>query len=223
MTRLCVCLTEKTSLSCSDFVKNTDADLIEHRMDFMNPIQGLSEIYSSTEIPIIATCRSRTEGGFFKGKETQRINHLIEAVKAGASFVDVEVETKQHHFLKIRDVISTMSCQLIMSKHYSEFTPRYDKLVELIQKMQRTDADILKIVVTPQTIQDCIHVLQLYADEKIETPLISFGMGDRWKFTRVVALLMGAPFMYVSQDTGQPAASGQISLSEMRRILEVLS
>ncbi|MHA2005446.1 MAG: type I 3-dehydroquinate dehydratase, partial [Candidatus Thorarchaeota archaeon] len=40
---------------------------------------------------------------------------------------------------------------------------------------------------------------------------------------RVSSLFLGAPFTYVSQDIGEAAAPGQISLSEMRAILGVLS
>jgi 3-dehydroquinate dehydratase-1 len=52
--------------------------------------------------------------------------------------------------------------------------------------------------------------------------MIAFAMGDLGKFTRVAALFLGAPFMYVSQDSGDKAAPGQITLSQMRALLEVL-
>ncbi|MHA2211184.1 MAG: type I 3-dehydroquinate dehydratase, partial [Candidatus Thorarchaeota archaeon] len=42
------------------------------------------------------------------------------------------------------------------------------------------------------------------------------------KFTRVSALFLGAPFMYVSQDQGEQAAPGQITVTQMRTLLEVL-
>jgi 3-dehydroquinate dehydratase-1 len=89
--------------------------------------------------------------------------------------------------------------------------------------MENIGADILKVIVTPKSISDCSRVLQLYSLERVETPLIAFAMGDIGRFTRVSALFLGAPFMYVSQDLGQEAASGQISLSDMRAIVRSLS
>ena len=81
----------------------------------------------------------------------------------------------------------------------------------------------MKIVTTPKSIEDCKTILQLYHIEASPPcPMIAFAMGNLGKFTRVSALYLGAPFMYVSQDEGEVAAPGQISLSQMRAILEVL-
>ena len=66
--KLCVCLTEVNTQSCIEFVSTCDSDLIEHRMDFMEPIAGLDEIYRTSKVPIIATCRSLSDGGKFRGR-----------------------------------------------------------------------------------------------------------------------------------------------------------
>ena len=221
--RLCVCLTERTQQNCIDFVSGSTSDLIEHRMDFMKRIDDLKEIYSATDSPIIATCRSLELGGNFGGDETQRINHLLDAINNGASFVDIEIETEQELMKKIFSEASKSNCKVIISKHYTTNTPGFNDLLSLLEEMNKSGADIQKVVVTPQSISDCQSVLQLYNQENLETPLIAFAMGDIGKFTRVSALFLGAPFMYVSQDSGREAASGQISLSEMRAIMRSLS
>ena len=221
--RLCVCLTERTHQACIDFVSSSDSDIIEHRMDFMNRIIGLKEIYSATEIPVIATCRSQELGGNFEGDETQRIDYLLEAIGNGASFVDIEIETGQEFLKQVRTAASKNNCQIIISKHYTTNTPEQSDLLDLIQEMKKSGADILKVAVTPESISDCKRILQLYSFENVETPLIAFAMGDIGRFTRVSALYLGAPFMYVSQDSGREAASGQISLSDMRAIVRSLS
>ena len=221
--KLCVCLTERTQQSCIDFVTNSSSDLIEHRMDFMNPINNLKEIYSATDIPIIATCRSQELGGNFQGDETQRINHLLDAIYNGASIVDIEIETEHELMKQIRSEASKNNCQIIISKHFTTNIPEYNDLLSLIEEMKKSGADILKVVLTPKSIRDCKRILQLYNLENLDTPLIAFAMGDLGKFTRVSALYLGAPFMYVSQDSGREAASGQISLSDMRAIVRSLS
>jgi 3-dehydroquinate dehydratase-1 len=81
----------------------------------------------------------------------------------------------------------------------------------------------MKLVTTPKTMSDCGRVLQLYyVKSKPARPMIAFAMGDLGKFTRVSALFLGAPFMYVSQDQGEQAAPGQITVTQMRTLLEVL-
>jgi 3-dehydroquinate dehydratase type I len=170
-------------------------------------------------------------GGNFDDGESQRIDHLLEAINHGASLVDIEVETEKEYMKQIRNEALQNNCQLIVSKHYPQVTPEYQDLLDLIDKMIDSGADILKVVVTPESIRDCGRILQLYSLENLETPLIAFAetpliafaMGNIGRFTRVSALFLGAPFMYVSQDSGEEAAPGQISMSDMRAILRSLS
>ncbi len=221
--KLCVCLTEKTSQDCIGFVSTSDSDIIEHRMDFMNQIASLGEIYSATETPIIATCRSKEMGGNFAGSEQQRIAYLLEAIDNGASFVDIEYEVEHNLLKQISDAVSQYNCKLIISKHYTSFTPELPDLIDLIGKMEDRGADIIKLVVTPESLSDCRRILQVYSWEGSKIPLIAFAMGNIGRFTRVSSLFLGAPFMYVAQDSGKKAAPGQIPLSEMRTILRMLS
>ncbi|MFW9786037.1 MAG: type I 3-dehydroquinate dehydratase [Candidatus Thorarchaeota archaeon] len=220
--RLCICLTEPTLQDCRRLVLSTDADLIEHRLDFMDEISSLNEIYSATDKPIIATCRSRHHGGNFAGDELERERILVSAIKQGASFVDIEIDTEHQYLAEIHNAARNYNCQLIISKHFTNITPDTTKLLDLVKQMREARADILKIVVTPKSISDCGRVIQLYSHVTSNTNLIAFAMGKLGKFTRIAALFLGAPFMYVSQDEGKPAAPGQISLSEMRAIVRSL-
>jgi 3-dehydroquinate dehydratase/shikimate dehydrogenase len=204
-------------------VSTSDADIIEHRMDFMDQITGLGEIYSATDIPIIATCRSIEMSGYFAGSEPQRIAYLLEAIDHGASFVDIEYEVERNYMKQISSATSQNNCEIIVSKHYTSFTPELPELIDLIGKMKDRGADIIKLVVTPNSISDCRRILQVYNEESLEIPLIAFAMSNIGRFTRVSALFLGAPFMYVAQDSGKEAASGQIPLSEMRTIVRMLS
>jgi 3-dehydroquinate dehydratase-1 len=220
---LCVSLTENTFSKCSTFIQTCEADMIEHRMDFMNRIENLGSLYSSSEKPIIATCRSINSGGYFKGSEAQRIGYLLEALSAGASYVDVELDTNPTQLDAIVEMTRNTNSKLIVSKHFPKITPSLKELMNALIMIRDTTADVAKIVTTPSTIEDCQVVLQLYGiRHRPKFPLISFAMEDLGKFTRVCALFFGAPFMYVAQDNGVAAAPGQIELSKMRTILEVL-
>ena len=88
--KLCVSLTERTHEKCMEHISSCTADIVEHRLDFMNRIESLDEIYKTSKVPIIATCRSIENGGRFSGSEEQRIEFLLEAIQAGASKVDIE-------------------------------------------------------------------------------------------------------------------------------------
>ncbi|MFW9798971.1 MAG: type I 3-dehydroquinate dehydratase [Candidatus Thorarchaeota archaeon] len=221
--KLCVSLTERTARKCMEFMSSTEADMVEHRMDFMDRIERLEEIYRVTEKPIIAACRSRENGGRFDGDEERRIGNLLKAISGGASYVDVEIETDSNHMALVREQTSSMNCGLIVSKHYHDSTPNESDLLNMLDGLGSVKPDIIKLVTTPKTKDDCRRILQLYDKEnRPDLPLIAFGMGPLGRFTRICALFLGAPFMYVSQDHGEAAAPGQISLSEMRKVLEVL-
>ena len=216
-------LTEKVITKCIEFVVSCNAEIIEHRMDFMDRIEGLEQIYHQSKKPIIATCRPAGYGGHFVGGEEQRITHLLDAVAAGASYVDIELETNPDDIDLLRKKLNKMNCKLIISKHFYKSTPSFSELIELVEILDHSNADIMKIVTTPTSIEDCKAILQLYHFEyNSSCPIIAFAMGALGKFTRVCALFLGAPFMYVSQDEGEVAAPGQIPLTEMRAILEVL-
>lgn len=219
---LCVSLTGKSSKECTEFASSCDVDLIEHRLDFMDQIEDLDLIYGSSEKPIIATCRPVREGGQFMGDDSRRIDYLLEALQAGASYIDIELDTRPSLIKSIRNQTKEIGAQLIISKHY-QGSPPLEKLAFTLAAMKSQGADIGKIVTTPSSIRDCWTVLQLYTVEtRGSTPLISFAIGDLGKFTRVSALFLGAPFMYVAQDSGVAAAPGQIPLSKMKAILEAL-
>ncbi len=221
--KLCMSLTERSAQRCVELVTSCKADLVEHRLDFMGRVRALDEIYEAAEMPVIAACRSFQNGGLHSGSETQRVDCLVEAISAGASYVDIEVETEPASFDLIKRHAVRHDCKVIVSKHYNENTPSTSTLAELLSQLADMDADVLKVVTTPGSIDDCSRILQLYSNEVgTEHSLIAFAMGQLGMFTRVAALFLGAPFMYVAQDNGETAASGQIPLSKMREILEVL-
>jgi 3-dehydroquinate dehydratase/shikimate dehydrogenase len=221
--KLCMSLTERSARKCIETVASCKADLIEHRIDFMGRIRALDEIYMAAEKPVIAACRSFRNGGLHNGTETQRVDLLLEAISSGASYVDIDAETRPAFLDLLRRHAGRTGCKIIISKHYHENTPSSSTLEQLVSDMQNKEADILKVVTTPESIPDCLRVLHLYSHEvRIERPLVAFAMAQLGMFTRVAALFLGAPFMYVAQDDGNAAAPGQIPLSKMREILEVL-
>jgi 3-dehydroquinate dehydratase-1 len=220
---LCVSLTERSVDECSKAMASCDADLIEHRMDFMDRIERLDAIYDATKVPIIATCRALQDSGHFEGNEASRIGHLIEAISAGASYVDIELDTTSELMNLVRKEAARNNSKLIVSKHFSDSTPDLPELLNVLDRLTISGADVMKLVTTPKTMSDCGRVLQLYyVKSKPARPMIAFAMGDLGKFTRVSALFLGAPFMYVSQDQGEQAAPGQITVTQMRTLLEVL-
>ncbi|MBD3157511.1 MAG: type I 3-dehydroquinate dehydratase [Candidatus Lokiarchaeota archaeon] len=221
---LCVSITGGTPEECMNMMSSCKGDLIEHRMDYMDQIKELENIYDVSSKPIIATCRPLKFGGLFDGQEEDRIDYLAKALSAGASYIDVELETSKLLLEAVKkNTRDTDSC-LIISKHYWNSTPSELVFQEILREIEQAQPDIIKIVAAPTSLSDCLRTLELYHPTvKPEIPLIAFAMDRLGKFTRVFSLFLGAPFAYVSHDYGSEAAPGQIPQTIMRDVLEVLT
>jgi 3-dehydroquinate dehydratase-1 len=216
--KLCACITGRTPEECLKAARTLDTELIEHRMDFMEELKGLEELYKSSKAPFIATNRPEACGGHFKGTEEERTDLLIRAIDAGCSVVDIEIETSEELKRKVIGHAKARGCKVIISMHDFEQTPGEDELVEVMNKEKEQGADIGKIVTIATSMEDCHRVLGLLIEAKrIGFPLVAFAMGDRGRITRIVAPFYGAPFMYAS--TGERAGGpSQLSVEAMRKI-----
>ena len=66
-----------------------------------------------------------------------------------------------------------------------------------------------------KSINDGSRILTLYNNSK-NVKLIAFSMGNFGKMSRLLCLLLGSPYTYVS--FGKPIAPGQFSLDEVKSI-----
>lgn len=225
--KICACLAEKNVKDCitsvgkinADKIRTTTAaDLIEHRIDYLEDcdnISSLRKIHDAIKLPIIATCRSQQNQGKFKGSEEERINVLIKAVEAGYDYVDIEEETPENLKNKIITYAKKHKCKVIVSYHDFNSTPSRGELVEILKEMQKSSADIAKIVTTANSREDVVIVMDLIAEgKKLKIPTIGFCMGALGRASRVLCLVHGSPFTYAA--INHSTAPGQLTLTEMK-------
>ncbi|MBN1598138.1 MAG: type I 3-dehydroquinate dehydratase [Bacteroidales bacterium] len=186
-------------------------EMAEIRLDLTG--FGIDEIKMvfSHKTPLIATCRPDQ-----KGQEDQ-LERLSAAIKAGAKYVDVEIEALSKQREKIIDIARQFSCKVIISYHNFEFTPGLKELYQIADKCFALGADIAKIAAYSGSNADNARLLSLYSMNK---PVVILGMGETGKLTRIMAPLMGAEFTFAAADTGDATAPGQISYSKMKELIE---
>ena len=97
--------------------------------------------------PILLTCRSVSEGGRWPDQDPRRRLVLLEAVKRGYDYVDVE-----HHSGFYDVMMEKTGRGLVISHHDFEGMP--DDLDGLYDAMAEQGADVVKIAVTPRSIAD---------------------------------------------------------------------
>ncbi len=75
------------------------ADLIELRFDLFaaeNPDLDVAAWIAASPRPVLATVRSRSQGGAFSGPPERAAGLLSEAARAGAAWIDVEARVAEH-------------------------------------------------------------------------------------------------------------------------------
>ncbi len=208
---VCVSL---TALSTPETIRKLRMfKLAEIRLDGMKlKREEVREIFS-LRLQLIATCRpgNMTEKG--------RAELLVEAIDAGASYVDVEIESRKWYRELIVSKAREKGCKVIISYHNYEETPSDSALNKVIEKARRYGGDIIKIACEANSLSDSARLLGLLGHQ---SGLIVIGMGKLGRITRVVAPILGAPFTFASLSDGKETAEGQMDFGKTLEIIGAL-
>lgn len=170
-------------------------------------MDDIAELFSS-DVPLIATCR--IENTDLKTAESR----LVEAIKAGARYADLEIEAPKPMSKRIAAACAEWGTVMIRSYHNFQGTPSLDELRETVDKCRHHDGEIVKIVTTANNAQDAELVESLYKYYTADS-LVAFAMGEAGSSSRLACLAHGAPFSYASLDADSATAKGQIPYDEM--------
>ena len=200
---------------------DTLADMIELRLDVMEKFD-LKEIIKSATKPILVTYRSKREGGEGSADYGTRVHYLLDAMEAGADYVDVEFSI---HLEWIQRVFQMKGpCGLVVSCHLLNGTPHREKLKGMLKNMAATGADVVKIVSRARDWEDNFSVLELIPKARaMGIGIIAFCMGPLGRISRIACPLMGGYMTFASLEKGEESAPGQIPAPDMKKILEMLS
>ena len=192
------------------------ADMFEIRSDLVTDLDMLTILRVRTK-PLIFTARSASEGGRLKDTDPKRRALLLEAVRRGYDYVDVEYRSG------FFDIMTEKAGKgLIVSFHDMTGTP--SDLETLYEGMSKTGADVVKIAVSPRSMTDVGRLMELvrrHAGSK--PPLIAIALGPLGAVSRIMGPKYGAPFVYASTDQAHEAAAGQIPAEEMDTVYGVRS
>ncbi len=208
MTYLCVSLTEKTTEQALAAMRSlpSEVQMVEVRLDAMESFE-LNRICSAKDRPIIVTNRPSREGGGWNGDEQKRLETLREAARAGADYVDVELDAAA--------ALGELppGVRRIVSYHNFERTPA--DLEKVLRAIRAAGADVAKIAVRATDICDVPRVLSLLARHAHEGPLIALTMGEEGVAGRVLGAKFGAFLTFASLDEDARSAPGQVPWQQM--------
>jgi len=205
-------------------------DMVEWRVDWFENVfefdkveEVLKELRDALgNIPILMTFRTSKEGGE-KAIEAEAYAELnIKAAQTGyVDFVDVEIFTGDEIVKKIIDGVHAAGARVIASNHDFFKTPAQSDIVYRLRKMQDMGADIPKIAVMPQNMEDVLKLLSVtneFKEENPDTPVITMSMGKMGMISRLCGESFGAAVTFAAHK--KASAPGQMEMHEVADILE---
>ena len=112
---------------------------------------------------------------------------------------------------------------MIASHHDFEQTPERDVIKMLLEQIRESGADIVKLAVMPQSMQDVLDLLEetnRFHEDYPSTPLITMSMGQLGSISRIAGEYFGS---CVTFGAGEKAsAPGQFDRNVLGNILQTL-
>ena len=185
----------------------------ELRLENLQPSDEEVARLFSLKKKLIATMRP----GPYSESERRRI--LMAAVNAGASFVDIELESDPEFRKDIVRLARKKGSEIIVSYHNHELTPPAGELQKILSRCFESGADIAKIACHAHSLRDSARILGL-----LDSPgsVVAIGMGPAGRITRIMAPLLGSPFTYASAEAGRETADGQLDFEKLAMLLREL-
>jgi len=217
---LCVCVQAPNTKTAMKKVVQAGAvaDLVELRLDLI-PKADIETLVRFSPVPVIATVRSRGEGGAGNGHSSETVSLLLRALEAGAACVDVEMALPR----EVRREMIRMAGpeRVILSRHIVDGTPSSHILNSLLERMAALRPAVIKIVCRACAPEDNHRVLALIPRARsMGLGITAFCMGRMGAMSRLRSLRMGATLGYAAMSAVEATADGQIPIEDMRRLLK---
>ena len=218
--KTCVSIAEKTPKKLKQTLAKAlkKSEYAEIRFDFLNPnvVPEALHLIRKDLRKCVCTLRPIHEGGKFSDSEKNRISIIKLIAEYDPFLLDIEYDTIRKN-KNLQRYLKNIGTNTLVSWHNFKQTPTVSILKKKLLEMKKFSNNI-KIVTMAKSINDGSRILSLYNNSK-NVKLIAFSMGNFGKMSRLLCLLLGSPYTYVS--LGKPIAPGQFSLDEVKSIFTV--
>ncbi len=173
--------------------------------------------------PLVFTIRTKAEGGLIELSDEAYIDYVRDALYSGCvDLIDLEWRLGEKVCQKIITEARSEDVKVVISSHDFQKTPDTETMVERLTEMERFGADLPKIAVMPQSIEDVLQLCSAtaQASKKLTQPIITMAMGDLGKLTRLTGEAFGSAMTFAA--AGEASAPGQMDVSSVREVLKLL-
>jgi 3-dehydroquinate dehydratase-1 len=218
----------KLMVSAED-CKAKGADLLEIRLDYiveqlsLNVLKRIAEIKNNTGLPLILTLRPDWEGGKCKKFEERRLDILENGIELGFDYIDLELKIEEKRRDELIAKAKDSGVRTILSHHNFSLTPKWKEIFNQIKQTAKIGADMTKLVYTNNTIDDAQNLLQgCSAAKHLDYTFSVMGVGQYGHITRILGPMVGCEIIYAALAKGKEAYTGQIDISTLKRIWNIL-
>ena len=207
-------------------------DILEWRVDFFEGIGDTAQVVdvlaalkqAAGGIPILFTRRSMREGGERIALSESEVVALYRAVCASGDvdIVDFEMGNDPGDVQEVREMSRAQGIKLILSFHDFQRTPPAEVLEQRFAQAASLNADIAKVAVMPQGMDDVLTLLSatLRASKELDIPLVSMSMGRLGAITRMCGWAFGSAMTFAVGEAS--SAPGQMAIEDVEAALALL-
>lgn len=192
-------------------------DFFELRLDSLDTcnLDTIESLLAKVSIPIIATLRSKSEGGKFAGSFEEQAQLVRACLKSKASYCDIELSLLE----QFPDLLKgTTPERLIISYHNFQATPDDDELQKIIKQMKAVaPKSIYKISCMAKDTNDVVRLTELQKTFEPRRAVI-VAMGEPGQILRLLGPSLGAFTSFASANE-QPVAPGQLYYRKMKDLM----
>ena len=159
---------------------------------------SIAALKEGLPLPVIFTVRPVSEGGFFPGVESERIEILQKAIDSKVSWIDLELSIEDSTRKSLQDAASANGCQIIASSHDINGTPDAESIVSMVRDNQDA-GDIVKFCGTANNHDDALQIIQAATEltgEGLSHSLMAVNSGGDW--TRLHAPMLDQSLVYAT-------------------------
>jgi len=215
--KTCASVAEKTPKKLKQTITKAlkKSDYAEIRFDFLNPnaVPEALHLIGKDLKMCVSTLRPIREGGKFSGSEKNRISIIKLIAEYNPFLLDIEFNTLRKN-KTLQRYLKITGTDILVSWHSFKHTPNISVMQKKLSEMKKFSKNV-KMVTMAKTISDGSRILSLYKNSK-GVKLIAFSMGNFGRMSRLLCLLLGSPYTYVS--LGKAVAPGQFSVDEVKSI-----
>ena len=155
--------------------------------------------------------------GFFENTGWKEIFEACIFLKP--DYIDIDSELPESDFQTLLKIIGNSDSRLILSYHNYDLTPSFEELKQVTLSLINRGAKVVQLACMVNDYNDNVILLRLYGEFD---NIITIGMGEKGKVSRLNALYFGEQVSYAAASQEEAAAPGQMTYQEMRNLEKAL-